>query len=526
MSFDLGGFYLLSSTRSIMIIIFAIYSILIVGLGAYVKIQSKKMKSDNLVSFLTGGGGLGAFAIAMIAATNSMAGGTMVAAPGLTYAIGYSGSLLYYAGFLTAAFGLGSIGRKVAIIKDRIGAVSFLDLFRLRFRSKSVVGALSITCVLGLLFTTSAQITAGAKMFSAVTGSNQYYLGLILVIVITVIYTMTGGIKSMAKVAVIQGVVMLAATFSIIGVLIYKNIQTYGSFATAIEYMGTNYPELLKADTTFTFLGTLGTAIFCGIGLGTMPFAVTVSLTYDNHKALVRGVIISCLIFTICQGFMCATGPFAHNLNPNLLTRDYTTIYVATNLLPSPIAGIIFCGVFAAIQSSLAGYCMSAAGFFAKDFYVDVFKPDMDKEKQKKFTIITVLVFAAIATAIALKPGDLTQYMINFSLGSLASAWYWPILLGLYWKQATKAGTFWSCISGFVSYMVFYFISSVIPTTKAWWIANMGNMHAFIPAWIISLAVIYFVSLATKNDRVPLGYFQVFFCDDYDEKYAKDFRLN
>ena len=54
----------------------------------------------------------------------------------------------------------------------------------------------------------------------------------------------------------------------------------------------------------------------------------------------------------------------------------------------------------------------------------------------------------------------------------------------------------------------------------------MGNMHAFIPAWAISFAVMYFVSLATKDDRVPLGYFQVFFCDDYDEKYARDFRLN
>ena len=34
------------------------------------------------------------------------------------------------------------------------------------------------------------------------------------------IYTVSGGIKSMAKVACIQGVIMLIATFSIIGVLI------------------------------------------------------------------------------------------------------------------------------------------------------------------------------------------------------------------------------------------------------------------------------------------------------------------
>ena len=400
------------------------------------------------------------------------------------------------------------------------------DLFRLRFRSKAVVSALSITCVVGLLFTTCAQITAGAKMFAAITGSNQYYLGLLLVIIITVVYTATGGVKSMAKVAAIQGVVMLIATFSIMGILLIDNAKTYGSLSAAVEYMGTTYPEMMRADSVFTFMNTLGTVLFCGIGLGAMPFAVSVSMTYDNHKVLKRGIMISCIIFTICQGLMCATGPWAHNLNPDLVTRDLTTFYVATNLLPSPVAGIIFCGVFAAIQSSLAGYCMSAAAFFAKDFFIDCVKPDMPEKKQKTFSSVTILVFAALATLLALKPTDLTQFMINFALGALASAWYWPVLCGLYWKKATWKGTFWSCVGGFFAYMFFYIISSVIPATKEWRIVNTNNTHAFVFSWIISLILMIVVSLATQKDKVPLGYFQVFFCDDYNDEYAKNFRIS
>jgi len=523
---DLGGFSMTEGTRLTMIVIFALYSVLIVGLGAYVKITSKRMQSDSLSSFLTGGGGLGAFSIAMIAATNSMAGGTMVAAPGLTYAIGFSGGIIYYAGFLTAAFGIGSVGVKAAILKNRIGAVSFLDIFRLRFRSKAVVGALAVTSVAGMLFFACGQITAGAKMFAAITGSNQYYLGLFLVIVIAVIYTSTGGIKSMAKVAVIQGMIMLTATFSIMIMLLYKNAEQYGSIVKAVEFMGTTYPKMLKANTAFTFLSALGTIVFCGVGLGTIPYALPVALTYNSHRTLKRGVMISCVVFTICQGLMCATGPWAHNLNPNLVVRDYTTFYVATNLLPSWVGGIIFCGVFAAIQSSLAGLCLSAAAFFAKDFYVDCVKPDMSENAQKTVSTLTVIGFAAIATALALKPTDLTQYMINFAIGSMAAAWYWPVLMGLYWKKATRTGALWSCIGGFVAYMVLYFVSSVIPSTKAFWVANLGNVQPFLPAWAISFALMYFGSLATQNDRVPLGYFQVFFCDDYDEKYAKNFRLN
>lgn len=518
---DLGGFSITSYTSNTMLIIFAIYSVLIVDMGLYIKRSSKKGGGDNLASFLTGGGGLGAFAIAMIAATNSMAGGTMITAPGLGYAVGFTAALVYYGGFLTAAYGLGSVGRKVAILRDRTGAVTFLQLMRLRFQSGKVVAAMALTGAFGLIFFATGQITSGAKVFAAVTGSNAYYLGLFLTVVITVIYTMSGGVKSMAKVAIVQGVIMLLATFAIIGVLCYKNAEQYGSFQAALENLGNTFPGAIMANTGFSFWSALGTALFAGIGLGAMPHALSVTMTYNNHKKLKQGVMISCIVFTLVQGIMCFTGPLAYSLNPNLVTRDYATIYTASNLLPAWVGGIIFCGVFAAIQSSIAGLCMASASALAKDFIVDSLKPNSDAKTQKKINDICVLGSAVLATAIALKPTDLTQYMINFAVGAIASAWYFPMLLGMYWKKCTGKGMFASVVGGFAVYIVCYFLSSVIPSTKAWWAASLGGVNAFIPGVLASLLLLVFVSKATQKDKVKLGYFQVFFCEDYDESYAR-----
>lgn len=521
MSYDLGGFSITASTSRTMIIIFMIYTIVIVGFGVYVKMQSRRHKMDGLASYLTGGGGVGAFAIAMIAATNSMAGGTMVAAPGLGYAVGFTAALVYYAGFLTAAYGLGSVGRKVAILRDRTGAITFQQLLLLRFQSKKVVGALALTGVFGLTFFATGQIACGAKVFAAVTGSNAYYLGMVLTIVITVIYTLSGGIKSMAKVASIQGVIMLLATFSIIGVLIATNVQEHGSVRATMEYLGTALPGAVQAQTAFTFWNALGIALFAGIGLGVLPHALIVTMTYNNHRVLKRGIIISCCVFTLVQGIMCFTGPLAYAINPNLQIRDYATIFTATNLLPSWVGGIIFCGIFAAIQSTIAGLCLAGAAMLSKDFYVSCFKSDATEKEQRRFNTACVLGIALIATLIALKPSDLTQYIINFALGAIASAWYFSVLGGLYWKKATAKGAFASTVGGFAAYVIFYFITGVIPSTKAWWVANMGNVHAFIPAWLIAFILLIGVSLATQKERVKLGYFQVFFCEDYDEEYAK-----
>lgn len=204
-------------------------------------------------------------------------------------------------------------------------------------------------------------------------------------------------------------------------------------------------------------------------------------MTYNNHKKLKQGVMISCIVFTLVQGIMCFTGPLAYSLNPNLVTRDYATIYTASNLLPAWVGGIIFCSVFAAIQSSIAGLCMASASALAKDFIVDSLKPNSDAKTQKKINDICVLGSAVLATAIALKPTDLTQYMINFAVGAIASAWYFPMLLGMYWKKCTGKGMFASVIGGFAVYIVCYFLSSVIPSTKAWWAASLGGVNAFIP---------------------------------------------
>ena len=163
MAQDLGGFTIARSTSVTMLLIFSVYSIIIVGFGFYVKAQARKGGSDNLASFLTGGGNIGAFSIAMIAATNAMSGGSMVAAPGLSYAVGFASPLIYYSGFLTSAYCLGAVGRKIAILRERTGAVSYLQLLRLRFQSKGVVGALAVTGALGLVFFGCGQISAGAK---------------------------------------------------------------------------------------------------------------------------------------------------------------------------------------------------------------------------------------------------------------------------------------------------------------------------------------------------------------------------
>ena len=72
----------------------------------------------------------------------------------------------------------------------------------------------------------------------------------------------------MAKVAIIQGVIMLLATFAIIGVLIATNVENHGSVRATMEYLGSAFPGAIQANTGFSFWNAMGTALFAGVGLG------------------------------------------------------------------------------------------------------------------------------------------------------------------------------------------------------------------------------------------------------------------
>lgn len=50
---------------------------------------------------------------------------------------------------------------------------------------------------------------------------------------------------------------------------------------------------------------------------------------------------------------------------------------------------------------------------------------------------------------------------------------------------------------------------------RRWGVSTLSCLPA------VSLVLLVAVSYATQKERVKLGYFQVFFCEDYDEKYAK-----
>ncbi|MCQ5146228.1 sodium:solute symporter family transporter [Enterocloster bolteae] len=504
------GFTVSLETQKMIIIVFFLYTLIIVLLGAYVKYSSRQEEnSQKVASFLTGGGNLGALSVGLIMVTNIMSSGGMVGGPGMSYGTGFIWSLCVFCSFINIFLSLGSVGKKMAIMGKRTGAQTVLQLFRHRYQSKIFSTFLGVTFIIFLLPYAGSQFIGGGKLFSVVTGSGNYRIGVLLFAGITLIYTLTGGIKSISKIAVVQGGIMVVSVICIYVATGGALFDKFGTLQSAMEFVQESSPKLLDAR-TWTPAYFVGTACIQSFALIPLPHALMGTFTYSSSKTLKRAIIVGTIAYTIIQFTMSGIGPFAYAVNPNLSGGDYVIPMLLSTLLPPFIGGVVIAGVVAAIQSTVAAFLIIIASTIVKDLYKTLFKPDLSEESENKGNMIFTAIAAVIAIIMAMFPSEYLQVIVNFAIGGLAAGFFFPLFFGLYWKKATPAAAVVGTISGTAVY--------VVATVAA------CSIHPILLAFAVSGIVMLVVSQFTL--KVKRGVFEVWFGENYDEAYARIDRMS
>jgi Na+/pantothenate symporter len=113
-----------------------------------------------LKGFFLGNRGLGSWALALTATVQS--GGTFMGYPSLVYSHGWSVALWIASYMVVPITGFGILGKRLAEISRRCGAITMPDLFRERFGSPSLGLVASLFILFYMSFMMVAQFKAGA----------------------------------------------------------------------------------------------------------------------------------------------------------------------------------------------------------------------------------------------------------------------------------------------------------------------------------------------------------------------------
>jgi len=117
-------------------------------------------KSSFMQGFFLGNRGLGAWALALTATVQS--GGTFMGFPSLVYSHGWVVALWICSYMVVPITGFGILGKRLAQLSRRTGAITVPDLFRARFNSPMLGLLASLLIMFYMSFMMVAQFKAGA----------------------------------------------------------------------------------------------------------------------------------------------------------------------------------------------------------------------------------------------------------------------------------------------------------------------------------------------------------------------------
>ncbi len=108
--------------------------------------------------------------------------------------------------------------------------------------------------------------------------------------------------------------------------------------------------------------------------------------------------------------------------------------------LPYVVSGLVAAGGLAAALSTADGLLLTIANALSHDLYYKMIDPHASTYKRvtiSKALLVVVAIIAAYVTS--LKPGDIL-FLVGAAFSLAASAFFPPLVLGVFWKRANKWG--------------------------------------------------------------------------------------
>jgi solute:Na+ symporter, SSS family len=342
-------------------------------------------------------------------------------------------------------------------------------------QSRTILSVISLFSY--VLTKATVTIYAGGLIFQQVLGIKElwgidfFWISAVGLVLITAVYTVIGGMKSVLYTSLLQTPILLIGSIIILAL----GLQELGGWnemmricgAKVVNSSGNSMINLIRSnsDPDFPWLGALiGSAIIGFWYWCTDQFIVQRVLSAKNEQQSRRGSIFGAYLKLLPVFLFLIPGMIAYALNVkygNFLPIDSATGKVLSDaafptlvakLLPAGIKGLVVCGIIAALMSSLAALFNSSSMLFTMDFYKR-FKPETTEKKLVKIgqiATVVIVILGFLWIPIMKSMGGVLYTYLQDVQSVLAPGIAAAFLVGVTWKRATSQGGMWGLISGFL----------------------------------------------------------------------------
>ena len=421
-------------------IIFASYMGGVLAIGFYHFLRNKSTED-----YYVGSRSIEAHHVGLSIVATDVGGGFSIGLGGVGFAMGLAGSWLLFTGlvgaWLTAVF----IIPRIKAIDTKEAMLTYPDFLRFRYDNRVALVA-AVVSGIGYLGFTGAQILAGAKLATgtmitkAPFGMDELQFALYLIAIITILYTVIGGLKAVIYTDTMQWIILL---FGLIFVTAPVTFFKVGGWSGLRENLPHEFFSLGNIEPV-TFINWMVTIIpiwLIGMTLYQRMYAC------KNEKEARRAWYIAgvfeypIMAFTGVFLGMCARVVFPE------VEKEMAMPMLIRDVLPIGVTGIVIASYFSAIMSTADSCLMASSGNIVNDVLERYICPHISAKASMRLSMVATLVIGASAIIMASHFKDVLDAIL-YAYSFMVSGLFIPTLGAYFWKRASSTGALAGILAG------------------------------------------------------------------------------
>lgn len=456
--------------------VFFLYLFVILGVGLWFYRKNKDRED-----YFVGGRTMKPHHVGLSIVATDVGGGFSIGLGGVGFTMGLSGSWLLFTGLVGAWMSAVFIIPRIKTVEKNHKLMTYPDFLRWRYGPKVALVAAIISGI-GYLGFTSGQLLAGAKLASATLFSNlpahwnAVTVSLLVIGLITIVYTVFGGLKAVIYTDTVQWIILLAG---LILVTIPMTLYKIGGITPLLEKLPEGHFSLTHIDGV-TFVNWMVTIIpiwLIGMTLYQRMFAC--GSEKDAKKAWYIAGFFEYPVMAFSGVLLGMFGRYFYiDVDPEMALP-----MLIKNILPMGITGIVIAAYFSAIMSTADSCLMASSGNVVNDVYE---RHISRKESSLKTSMLVTAIIGSLAVLLAMQFQSVLQTIL-YAYSFMVSGLFIPTLGAYFWKRGTSLGAMLGMLGGGGLTILLLMDILVLPE----WLAKMGfdaSLYGIVASGILFIA--------------------------------------